>query len=159
MMIDPTSPRAPKRWVWYAAAGIAFLALYGLYRGFAGVEASEGLLGQPLPGTAAPLDASSAAALPHDDQWSTLSGPKILPPPPPKPVQAAKVDDSADSDAPDDQSAADNADDNAPDDTAPPPKTKVVKPPPVVKPAAVKAPAAKAPRPAAPNLDDSDTDN
>ena len=125
--LDPTAPRAPERWVWVAGVIIVALACYGLYRGVTGVRAGEPslLLAAPAVGGPAPVDAAQATALPHDDQWSTLSGPKVLPPPAPK---AAKVaDDSADdSGAPADNSAADAADEVSQTDAA----TAAPKPPP-----------------------------
>lgn len=116
--IDPTSPRAPAGWVWMAALFIVIMAAYGLYRGVTGVQAAQSaLLGAPRPGTITPVDATSAAPLAHDDQWSTLSGPKVLPPPPPKVVKPAAPDDAEDdSGAPDQPDAADAA---APETLAP----------------------------------------
>ena len=142
--IDPSAPRAPDGWVWIAGVAILALASYGLYRGITEVRTGNtSLLPVAGPGIVAPVDASAAAALPHDDQWSTLSGPKVLPPAPPKPVKAAVIDDSADdSDAPPAKAAVDNGDDSQ-DDTPPPPvkaAKKVARPPDDAAPARAPAP-------------------
>ncbi len=94
------------------------LAGTGFVRGLTGSRPIEAILApvKGLPAVAA-LTATDAAALPHDDDWSVLSGPRILPPPPPKPVKAESDDDDHPSDAAADQpAAAAEVDAQAPDD-------------------------------------------
>jgi hypothetical protein len=133
------APRAPvdtirvgdlRPWtVWTAAIVIAGLAVLGLYLGVRGGHPAAGVAlaltqGEPLsPGSAA--SAAPAVALPPDQQWSTLSGPAVLPPSaaPAKSVASDDTDSGAEASgqtaaaaAIDDQQAA------APDAQAPPPE-------------------------------------
>jgi hypothetical protein len=81
----------------------------------------------------APVDAANAAPAPKDAQWSTLSGPQVIPPIPPGLARAAKAaatDDDA-SDGPPDTTAAANAEDAGQGDTPTPAKAKPVKAAPV----------------------------
>jgi hypothetical protein len=140
--IDPSSPRAPEAWVWMAGIVILGLASYGLYRGITGAQTGQtGLLPTLHGGVVAPVDAANINALPHDDQWSTLSGPKVLPPVAVKVAKPAQPDESSAPDA--ESAAADNADTGA-DDT----------PQPVAKTAPQKPVTAKPAKPAAPPPDD-----
>ena len=120
---QPISPRLPQAWTWAAAMLILVLGAAGFVRGATGSRPLQDMLApvKGLPVVAA-LTAADAAALPHNDDWSVLSGPKILPPPVAKPVQAAK--DEADSDEPDDQSAAAADVDAQPPDNAATPDDK-----------------------------------
>ena len=133
--IDPTSPRAPEGWVWVAGVAILAMGSFGLYRGITDARTGQsGLIPSVHGGVVAPVDATAANALPHDDQWSTLSGPKVLPPAPPKPVKQA---DSNASGAPNAQSAAaaDQADDQNTDTGADDMPQPVVTKTPAAKPA------------------------
>ncbi len=115
---EPISPRLPRAWTWAAAMLILVLGVAGFVRGATGSRPLQDMLApvKGLPVVAA-LTAADAAALPHNDDWSVLSGPKILPPTVAKPAKAAS--DDADSDAPDDQSAAAAAvDAQAPDNAS-----------------------------------------
>jgi len=118
---QPISPRLPPLWSGIALVVILLLGAAGFIKGLGGVRPIDAILApKGLPAVAA-LNATDAAALPHNDDWSVLSGPKVLPPPPPKPAKAAASDDDADSDAAADQaSAADQVDAQAPDDTPSP---------------------------------------
>jgi len=133
---EAISPRAPDSWVWLAAAAIALMAAYGLYRGVTGVQSGgASLLPTPHAGSlVAPVDAANATPQAKDTQWSTLSGPQVVTPPPPVAVKAAKVAPSDDAADQSDNAAADasngKTDDSAPDDIPPPPKTHVIKPAP-----------------------------
>jgi hypothetical protein len=131
--------------VWSAAAVIAALAMFGLYLGLHSGRPAAGVglaiaEGQPL-NTPTPTSAAPAQALSKDQQWSTLSGPAVLPKPKPRQVVASDDTDGGDEDSggPDDQSmAADQAD--QPDVAATP------QPPP----AAPSPPAPQAPEPQPP---------
>jgi hypothetical protein len=128
----PISPRLPRQWSWIALVVIIALGAVGFFRGLGGGRPLASLLApvKGLPVVAA-LTAADAAPLPHNDDWSVLSGPKVLPPPAPKPVRAESDDDADQSDAAPDQPAAAQVDAQAPDDTptpgaqpdAPPPTT------------------------------------
>lgn len=79
-----------------AIAAVLILAagLAGLYRGVVSVrEVTAGAKAGPT--TSAIVGATPAVALPPNPEWSTLSGPQVLPPPSAKPP---KVQDEADSD-------------------------------------------------------------
>jgi len=128
---EPISPRLPQAWTWAAALLILVLGAAGFVRGAAGSRPLQDMLApvKGLPMVAA-LTSADATALPHNDDWSVLSGPKILPPPVAKPAKVAT--DDAESDAPDDQSAAAadvdaqapdaaSTPDDKPDAPAPPP--------------------------------------
>jgi len=130
---QPISPSLPGPWAWVALAIILLLGAAGFLKGLSGSKPIASILApvKGLPAVVA-LTASDAAPMPHNDDWSVLSGPKILPPPPPKPAKVASKDDDDDSDAAADQSAAD-MDAQGPDDvptpaappgdTSPPPPT------------------------------------
>ncbi len=76
-----------------ALVAIVAAGLVGLYRGVISVrEDVAGLVS--LPTTGAIVGAQPATPLPHNPDWSTLSGPVVLPPPAPK---AHKVEEAADS--------------------------------------------------------------
>ncbi len=122
---QPISPSLPGPWAWVALAIILVLAAAGFLKGLGGARPIASILApvKGLPAVAA-LTASDAAPMPHNDDWSVLSGPKILPPPPPKPAKVVSSDDDDPSDAAADQSAAADMDAQAPDDVptpAPPP--------------------------------------
>jgi hypothetical protein len=133
---DLSEPAAfPAPVVWGAAAVIVLLAGVGAYRG--AVSARTGAPGSSLISpdslvSAPPVSAEPAAPLPHDPNWSTLSGPQVMPPAPPKPVAKLEPDET-DSDAPDDLSAAAEAAPTGPqpEPSAPaaPPGVQAVPPP------------------------------
>jgi hypothetical protein len=129
----PMSPGLPRPWTWLACVLILMLGAVGFVRGMGGSKPIDAILApvKGLPAVAA-LTAADAAPLPHNDDWSVLSGPKILPPPAPKPVKAASSAVADDSDAAADQSTPTaQLDAPAPDDAqapaakpaAPPPST------------------------------------
>lgn len=118
--IDPTEPRAPRGWTRVATGLITLMALYGLYRGFSSVEgAHTPLLGAAGLGVTAPASTAPATPMPANGDWSTLSGPRILPSSAPKAAVASAAPDDGDDDsgAPDDDAAAT---DEAPPPTQPP---------------------------------------
>jgi len=118
---QPMSPGLPRPWTWLACVLILMLGAAGFVRGLGGSKPIDAILApvKGLPAVAA-LMAADAAPLPHNDDWSVLSGPKILPPPAPRAAKAASTDD-ADSDAAADQAApAAQVDAAAPDDTQAP---------------------------------------
>jgi hypothetical protein len=110
--------------VWTAASAIAVLAVLGTYMGIRGAHpASDVTLtwagGEPLnPNTAAA--ASPAAAMPKDEQWSTLSGPEVLAKSS-APTKASAADEADSDDADSSESAAAAATDDQPDVTPSPP--------------------------------------
>jgi hypothetical protein len=120
----PMSPGLPRPWTWLACLLILMLGAVGFVRGMGGSKPIEAILApvKGLPAVAA-LTAADAAPLPHNDDWSVLSGPKVLPPPAPKPPKAATSNDTDDSDAAADQAA--QVDASAPDDA----QTPAAKPP------------------------------
>ena len=127
---QPMSPRLPQEWTWAAAALILLLGVAGFVRGVGGARPLQDMLA-PVKGlpAAVALTAADATAMPHNDDWSVLSGPKILPPPVAKPAKAAASDDD-ESDAPDDQStAAADVDAQAPDNAPAPGDTPDTPPP------------------------------
>lgn len=96
----------PKAMVRIAAVAIVALALFGLIRGAISSRPVTGQAASPLAVLAGLSPAASAAAksaqiLPRDDNWSTLSGPRMLdakdkPAPQAKPAESDdEVDDSA----------------------------------------------------------------
>jgi hypothetical protein len=109
--------------VWIAAGAISVLALLGLYLGIRGGHPASdvGLTlarGEVLnPATAAA--ATPAIGLPKDQQWSTLSGPEILPKVAP-PTRTAASDDSDSGDEDSAEPAAAAAVVDEPDPTAAP---------------------------------------
>jgi hypothetical protein len=133
---DLSQPAAfPAPVVWSAAVVIVLLAGVGAYRG--AVSARTGAPGSSLISpdslvSAPPVSAEPAAPLAHDPNWSTLSGPQVLPPPAPKPAAKPETDEAG-SGAPDDQSAAAEAAPSAPqsEPSAPaaPPGVQAVPPP------------------------------
>ncbi len=127
---QPISPRLPQQWSWAAVALILFLGVAGFVRGIGGSRPLQDILA-PVKGlpAAVALTAADATAMPHNDDWSVLSGPKVLPPPVAKPVKPAASDDD-DSDAPDDQSAAAADVDAQAPDNAPAPGGQPDTPPP-----------------------------
>jgi len=131
----PISPRLPRQWSWIALVVIIALGAVGFFRGLGGGRPLASLLApvKGLPVVAA-LTAADAAPLPHNDDWSVLSGPKILPPPPPKPVQAAADDKDDQSDAAADQPAAAAQVDAQPPDDTPTPGAQPDAPPPATTP-------------------------
>ena len=81
-----------------AALVIGLAAVAGLYRGVDSVRpVAPGL--KVSPTTDAIVGAAPAVALPHNPDWSTLSGPQVLPPPTVKPKPQEDDADSADSEA------------------------------------------------------------
>jgi hypothetical protein len=117
------STRAP---VIIAAVGIGLAALFGLYRGLVSVHApTEGQ--KDANTTSAIANAAPAVALPHDPDWSTLSGPKVLPPVAVKAKPDANAADSADAD--DQPSQAEQAADASLDTPTPTPAPVKVAPP------------------------------
>ncbi|MDR3509102.1 MAG: hypothetical protein P4L64_14510 [Caulobacteraceae bacterium] len=102
---------APRSILVVVAAGIIILCLAaaGLYRGvFSALQ--DKIAPAHVAGAGAVVDSAPAVALPPNPDWSTLSGPQILPPPKPKAVSVAASEDEADSGAAADQaSAADQA--------------------------------------------------
>jgi len=131
---QPISPRLPRYWTWIAASVILLFGAVGFLRGVGGSKPLAAIL---APGRAplaiTPVTSTDAAPLPHNDDWSVLSGPKILPPAAPKPVKVASSDDDDESDSAADQSAAAaQVDAQAPDDVAAPtpPPTDPPAPPP-----------------------------
>jgi len=118
---QPISPRLPQQWSWIALAIIIGLGAVGFLQGLGGGRPLDSLLApvKGLPVVAA-LTAADAAPLPHNDDWSVLSGPKVLPPPPPKPPKAASSDDDDPSDDAADQPVAAQVDPQPPDDTPAP---------------------------------------
>jgi hypothetical protein len=127
---EAISPRAPEGWAWLAGVAILVMAAYGLFRGITGVQGGEASL-LPTPhagGIVAPVDAAPATPMTKDAQWSTLSGPQVVTPPPApvKVVKAAPTDDSADdqSDNPPDKSSTDTTDNADQADAPPSPKVK-----------------------------------
>jgi hypothetical protein len=120
---QPMSPGLPRPWTWAAVALIVMLAGVGFVRGLGGSGSKpiDAILG-PMKGlpVVASLTAADAAPLPHNDDWSVLSGPKVLPPAPPKAAKAESNDDDA-SDAPADQATpAAQVDAQTPDDSPAP---------------------------------------
>ena len=91
--------------VWVAAGLIVALAFVGLYRGVSGVR-PQGFV-DPRHKGGSP-DAMLAVPLAHDDQWSTLNGPQVLPPEAPKPLKMAAK--KADAEVAGSSEAAANAD-------------------------------------------------
>jgi hypothetical protein len=124
----------PSGLVWLAALVIVALAAIGAYKGLTSVRAPGSTLLSPQSLIAGkPVEAAPVAPLAHDPNWSTLSGPQIIPPPPAKPaVKAAPKDDEDDSDEAPDAGAA--ADDMTPPQAQTPP------PPAPAKPAATEPP-------------------
>jgi hypothetical protein len=117
----PMSPGLPRPWTWVAVLLILLLAAVGFVRGLGGSGSKpiDAILApvKGLPAVAS-LTAADAAPLPHNDDWSVLSGPKILPPPAPKPAKAASNDNESGAVA--QPAAAAQADSQAPDDDATP---------------------------------------
>lgn len=100
--VRPPASRAP---VAIALVAIIGAGLIGLYRGVISVREEEGASAS-APTTGAIVGAQPAAALPHNPDWSTLSGPVVLPPPAPKVKKAEEPADSADEADADDSQAA-----------------------------------------------------
>jgi hypothetical protein len=69
--------------VWTAGAAIAAMALLGVFFGLRGARPLSGVSLTLAPGVAingsTAASATPAVALPKDQQWSTLSGPEVLP--------------------------------------------------------------------------------
>lgn len=105
--------------VWTAAGAIGGMALLGVWFGIRGAHPMSGV-GLPFnPGVAvspaAAASATPAVALPKDQQWSTLSGPQVLPPSaaPAKVASAAEAASDEDHSAePAAASAAEDQDEN-----------------------------------------------
>jgi len=118
----PMSPGLPRPWTWLACVLILMLAAVGFLRGLGGSGSRpiDAILApvKGLPAVAA-LTAADAAPLPHNDDWSVLSGPKILPPPPIKVAKPASSNNDASDDAAD-QTPAAQVDAQTPDDVATP---------------------------------------
>jgi hypothetical protein len=117
----PMSPGLPRPWTWLACVLILMLAGVGFVRGLGGSKPIDAILApvKGLPAVAS-LTAADASPLPHNDDWSVLSGPKVLPPPAPKPAKSASsAADSSDA-AADQSTPAAQADAQTPDDTASP---------------------------------------
>ena len=78
---QPISPSLPGPWAWVALAIILLLGAAGFLKGLSGSKPIASILApvKGLPAVVA-LTASDAAPMPHNDDWSVLSGPKILPP-------------------------------------------------------------------------------
>ena len=116
---DVTAPRSIMP-VALAAVAIAAAAVLGLYRGVVSVR-EQAVGAKAAATTDAIVGATPAVALPHNPDWSTLSGPQILPPP----VAKVKKDDSdtaSDDDAAEpSQAAQDIAPEPGAPDTAPSP--------------------------------------
>ncbi len=94
---DITAPRSILP-VAMAAVAIAAAAVLGLYRGVVSVR-DQAAGAKAAPTTDAIVGATPAVALPHNPDWSTLSGPQVLPPPVAKVKKAedeAASDDSSD---------------------------------------------------------------
>ena len=116
---QPMSPGLPRPWTWAAVVVIAMLAGVGFVRGLGGSGSKpiDAILApvKGLPAVAS-LTAADAAPLPHNDDWSVLSGPKVLPPAPPKAARPAPSDDDASDNAADQATPAAQADAQTPDD-------------------------------------------
>lgn len=107
-----------------AAVAIAAAAVLGLYRGVVSVR--EQAVGAKAEATTdAIVGATPAVALPHNPDWSTLSGPQVLPPPLAK-VKKEEDDTASDEDAAEPSQAAQAIapDQAAPDATTAPPAAK-----------------------------------
>ncbi|QUD86153.1 hypothetical protein [Phenylobacterium montanum] len=100
--VQPPATRAP---VAIALVGIVCAGLVGLYRGVESVREETGSATQ-APTTGAIVGAQPAAALPKNPDWSTLSGPVVLPPPAPKAKKADQPADSGDEADSEDSQAA-----------------------------------------------------
>ena len=120
---QPMSPGLPRPWTWAAVLLIMMLGGVGFVRGLGGSGSKpiDAILApvKGLPVVAA-LTAADAAPLPHNDDWSVLSGPKVLPPPAPRPAKAASNDDDASDAAADQTTPAAQTDAQMPDDSPAP---------------------------------------
>jgi len=132
----PMSPGLPRPWTWAACVLILMLGGLGFVRGLGGSDSKpiDAILA-PMKGlpVVASLTAADAAPLPHNDDWSVLSGPKVLPPPPIKLAKPASSDDDASDGAAAQTTPAAKADAQTPDDSpqpaASPPATPQAAPP------------------------------
>jgi hypothetical protein len=120
---QPMSPGLSRPWSWAAVVLIIALGGLGFVHGLGGSGSKpiDALLApvKGLPVVAA-LTAADAAPLPHNDDWSVLSGPKILPPPAVKVAKPAANDDDASDNAADQGTPAAQVDAQAPDESPAP---------------------------------------
>ena len=120
---QPMSPGLPRPWTWAAVVLIVMLAGVGFLRGLGGSDSKpiDAILApvKGLPAVAS-LTAADASPLPHNDDWSVLSGPKILPPAPVKVARPSSSDDDVSDAAADQSTPAAQADAQTPDDAPAP---------------------------------------
>lgn len=120
---DPSGAMRPPSTalVWFAGALILVLAGVGLYRGVSMSSPHhdvEARAAADAAGAAPAAAATPAVVLPHDDQWSALSGPKINDPTPKAQAVSSAQPDAGDDDADSSTSSAQAtvADDSGPKD-------------------------------------------
>jgi hypothetical protein len=133
--------------VWTAAGCIGGMALLGVVFGIRGAHPGSGVGLGLTPGVAvASHDAAPALALPKDQQWSTLSGPAVKPPPSAAPTKVASAAEADADNETDDQSQSAASEES---------DAKLIQPPPVRAAPANPPPATTSSAPAGPPSADS----